>query len=512
MSTESLTQRWLRQNVISYTQKDRVFLDFDTALVRFTSLRPKSDVYTYDDGRTQLLLCLHGLLPISFGGASYNIPIAVWVTKEYPRQPPIVYVVPTQDMLVSPSKHVDVSGRCKVEYIQHWEKKSEACNLSALLEALQQEFSRVPPVRAKPKTTAVPSPSPSPLQGPSLLSPSSLARVALGDDRPALPPKPSPSPHSLLSPKPVITAPIASPQYSSTARLLNRPPPALPPTQSPQFTGPPIYSRPFSYQHTFNDGTVLQPPVIPPRDPALIPDHDSRWSAPLAGPAISGQLDQSRAPNTPSPPVTSQYPQGPLPHPLNSWHRPTPNLLDEETADSSLPVPQLPTTAPPRPPNPELLRLHAQVHDKIASELASLSQVMLLDAERLRAQQTDLLAGEPAIRDEMARLKAVRDVCNNVSSRLRNTIDQGERNIAELRRKGDPEVDELICSTSIVHNQLINLVADDNAIEDTIYHLHRALNTGRIDLERFLRSTRVLAEEQFAKRALMEKIQQGITT
>ena len=35
--------------------------------------------------------------------------------------------------------------------------------------------------------------------------------------------------------------------------------------------------------------------------------------------------------------------------------------------------------------------------------------------------------------------------------------------------------------------RLINLVADDNAIEDTIYHLHRALNTGRIDLERFLR-------------------------
>lgn len=36
-------------------------------------------------------------------------------------------------------------------------------------------------------------------------------------------------------------------------------------------------------------------------------------------------------------------------------------------------------------------------------------------------------------------------------------------------------------------NRLINLVAEDNAIEDTIYHLHRALNTGRIDLERFLR-------------------------
>lgn len=35
--------------------------------------------------------------------------------------------------------------------------------------------------------------------------------------------------------------------------------------------------------------------------------------------------------------------------------------------------------------------------------------------------------------------------------------------------------------------RLINLVAEDNAIEDTVYHLHRALNAGRIDLDRFLR-------------------------
>ena len=36
-------------------------------------------------------------------------------------------------------------------------------------------------------------------------------------------------------------------------------------------------------------------------------------------------------------------------------------------------------------------------------------------------------------------------------------------------------------------NRLVTLIAEDNAIEDTIYHLHRALNAGRIDLERFLR-------------------------
>jgi ESCRT-I complex subunit TSG101 len=81
---------------------------------------------------------------------------------------------------------------------------------------------------------------------------------------------------------------------------------------------------------------------------------------------------------------------------------------------------------------------------------------MTLDSERLRAQQADLLGGIPAIRDEMARLVAVRDVCLGVASRLRDTTQSAERGVAELKRKGDPPVDELVCSTSIVHNQYVS--------------------------------------------------------
>ena len=132
-----------------------------------------------------------------------------------------------------------------------------------------------------------------------------------------------------------------------------------------------------------------------------------------------------------------------------------PSLLDEDSPE--IPTshsPQNPVMSPPpRPPNPETLRLHAQVHQKLMSELSSLSQALVTDAERLRAHQTDLLNGEPAIRDEMARLEAVRTVCNTVAGRMKGLVNQAETNIAELRRKGDPEVDELVCSTTIVHNQ-----------------------------------------------------------
>lgn len=45
-SKESLTQKWLRQNAQPYLQADRVFTDIDATLARFSSLRPKTDVYS----------------------------------------------------------------------------------------------------------------------------------------------------------------------------------------------------------------------------------------------------------------------------------------------------------------------------------------------------------------------------------------------------------------------------------------------------------------------------------
>ncbi|KAI9566462.1 UEV-domain-containing protein [Boletus coccyginus] len=483
--------RWLREHAGPYDERDRVCADVVAALARFPTLRPKSDVYTYDDGRAQLLLCLHGLLPITFRGSPYNIPIAVWLTKHYPRHPPIPYVVPTPDLLVRPSTHVDLSGRCTIKYIHDWARKHEPCNLAALLQAMQDHFSRVPPLYAKPKSDS----APSSIAHPPLSRPQSRED---DDDPPPLPPKPSSSQTPAVPPRPIAASPLAHPHP-----LYDRPPPPLPQHPRADEARPPQYhqSVPAPQGLHASDGITPRSAIEQSREPSSPTSPNYRTSIPpdaLATAPLS-------TPQSPPAHGRPNVPPSALPHPPATRNTPPPNLLDDES-----PAPQPLAPAPPRPPNPELLHLHAQVHDKIRSEFSSLSQLILLEADRLRAQQTDLLAGEPAIRDEMARLEAVRDVCRNVAARLRSTIEQADRNLVDLRRKGDPEVDELICSTSIVHNQLINLVAEDNAIEDTVYHLHRALNTGRIDLERFLRTTRVLAEEQFMKRALIEKIQAGI--
>lgn len=105
--------------------------------------------------------------------------------------------------------------------------------------------------------------------------------------------------------------------------------------------------------------------------------------------------------------------------------------------------------------NPELLRLHHDLHAKITAELGAFSNALGADTERLRATQADLLAGEPAIRDEMARLEAVRSVCVAVGNRLSDVVTRAEANVQSLKSKGDPEVDELVCSTAIVYNQYV---------------------------------------------------------
>jgi len=177
-------------------------------------------------------------------------------------------------------------------------------------------------------------------------------------------------------------------------------------------------------------------------------------------PSVHQPIRQQSATISPPPPqyLHAQPPPAAPPAPL-IVPTPIPDLMDAD--DSQLPAPPDPlpqTAAPPRPPNPELIALHACLHEKFTTELASLTTSVAQENERLRGAQADLLKGEPAVQDEMARLEAVRDVCQTVRHQLAEVVNSAENVIANLERKGEPEVDELVCATNIVHNQYVRTV------------------------------------------------------
>jgi len=67
-------------------------------------------------------------------------------------------------------------------------------------------------------------------------------------------------------------------------------------------------------------------------------------------------------------------------------------------------------------------------------------------------------------------------------------------------------VDEIISPADVYSNQMFDLIAEDQAIEDTLYNLHTGLIGGVIDGETYLKQVRVMSREQFLVRATAQKV------
>lgn len=80
----------------------------------------QTDWLAYENGFSALLLHLVGTLPVVFRGNTYRFPVALWIPNTYPREPPMVYVTPPQDMVVRVGQHVTLEGRVYHHYLAHW--------------------------------------------------------------------------------------------------------------------------------------------------------------------------------------------------------------------------------------------------------------------------------------------------------------------------------------------------------------------------------------------------------
>jgi len=196
----------------------RVREDLQNLLARIPSLKAKENTFVSNEGNSYLLVSLVGTIPIWFRSTQYNIPVEVFVVREYPESPPICFVRPTRGMEIRPRhKHVDSSGQCYSPYIFSW--NHQRSNLLGLITDLQVAFSANPPVHSKPSSSA----SEGGIQSSSTSS----------------------FPPPVYSPQQPVP-PVYSPQQP------------VPPVYSPQQPVPPVYSPPHS------DTSVSSQPQRPP--------------------------------------------------------------------------------------------------------------------------------------------------------------------------------------------------------------------------------------------------------
>ncbi|KAL3838431.1 hypothetical protein ACJIZ3_023022 [Penstemon smallii] len=158
----------------------------------YTSLQPKTAVFTHNDGRAVNLLQAEGTVPMSFQGVTYNIPVIIWLMESYPHHAPLVFVNPTRDMIIKrPHSFVSPNGVVSIPYLQNW--VFPGSNLVELVRNLSHYFARDPPLYSQRK-------SPNPNPNPSLNSGYESVNSSVGSTtaaRPAIPPgvySPTPTP------------------------------------------------------------------------------------------------------------------------------------------------------------------------------------------------------------------------------------------------------------------------------------------------------------------------------
>lgn len=266
---------WLSAQLGPYDRRDLVYAHVD-ALLSTYQLSIRTANYVFEDGRSQVLLNLSGTLPIAYKSARYNIPLSMWIRYNHPTEPPIVYVTPTANMLVRPSRAVDVSGRLRDQrveqpatYLEHWAAKPEACDLVRLAESLVELWSKEPPVYARPAekpgtpvastrpNAASPPPRPASIVVPQYAGPSATPSPTEGSYRRApLPPG-------------VQTNGYGPSRHASTSNADGRPPH---PPHPPQYASP-------------------APPRPPPARDLLDEDAEQPVASTSAGPAPARPLN-----------------------------------------------------------------------------------------------------------------------------------------------------------------------------------------------------------------------------
>ena len=105
-------------------------------------LRPRTRVFTKEDGTSELLLCLYGSFELNDSSSIPAIPILIWIPKQYPLVPPIPYIdlANLNSNKIRIGEHIDSEGKIYLPIFQHWDPRS--CNISKMLIELLQIGSR----------------------------------------------------------------------------------------------------------------------------------------------------------------------------------------------------------------------------------------------------------------------------------------------------------------------------------------------------------------------------------
>eukprot|EP00118_Oscarella_pearsei_P025887 m.308966 g.308966 ORF g.308966 m.308966 type:complete len:474 (+) comp45190_c0_seq1:28-1449(+) len=449
---------------LRYNYQDQTKRDVMTVLANFKDLAPKSDIFVSNQGERKNRLSLNGTIPVTYKGATYNIPVRIWLRLDHPYTSPIPYVIPTESMSIKESRHVDQTGMVYLPYLHEWNDRR--CDLSGLIQVMSVIFSEQPPVFAKPVNQRRPPP----------LS-SSNPRPPYPQSQQYRPPYGGPQPSHPNLPGGYPPYPSGGPQYGTPYGNSPYPPasrqpgpggfmpmPKVQPVPAPSPGGPPP-SRSAPY-----------PTQSQPSQPSHMPYPSS---GPKAGPVVSPvALATAQGSFDPAPPQkTSQRPSG-------AERQSSYELTPEEQRACLL----------------------SSIEDKLRRQLKVTWETAENEMQSLHQTKVELEQGSRKLNGMLTTLdEKQKEVEANIQMLTTKDEEIREALVKLESSSKNLDVETVVVAAAPLYNQIFKLYAEENAVEDTIYYLTEGLRKGVIEVDAYLKHVRGLSRTQFEKRTLMQK-------
>lgn len=151
---------------MSYSRAPEALSHLRSVVGAYPSLKAVLETIRAQSGDHQIVN-ITGTIPITFKGATYNIPVLLRVLPNYPAGGPIMFLTPTPNMgIVRRHRNVDNQGRCYFPYLSQWNPHKS--NIVELIEKAIEGFSEAPPLFSKPQPLP---PQPPPSAQPTIIHP-----------------------------------------------------------------------------------------------------------------------------------------------------------------------------------------------------------------------------------------------------------------------------------------------------------------------------------------------------
>ncbi|OQR99144.1 hypothetical protein ACHHYP_07257 [Achlya hypogyna] len=156
-------------------------------------------------------------------------------------------------------------------------------------------------------------------------------------------------------------------------------------------------------------------------------------------------------------------------------------------------------------PDPSI-KLKADATEKLQHEMQKLYKRIREEIDAQFETQREVSQGRDELIQGEQSLLQLKHELEQTLVHIQDTDVQVTKWLAEQENQQEMDVDDILVPADALSQQQLDAFADQQAIEDALYFLDRALANGEIELPVFLKEVRKMARKQFMGVALMQKV------